>query len=257
MHYLSIAAIFKQENPWLVEWLDYHHARGVEHFYLYNNDDDTTESDRILKPYVERGLVENIHTPGRALQLPSMADAVTRFRNDTYWLALIDLDEFLLPRRHDDLREVLQSYELLSGLAVHWNIFGANGYVKRPPNQMDCLLRRAGDSHPQNAHVKVIVQPKYVIPESFETPHHCRYESGHAVDENYRIIDSPFGDHTGDIIRINHYVVRSRQETEEVKIPRRRADCHLEKDPDLFAKFDCNDIYDEEISKRFGARKER
>jgi len=231
MHYLSIAAIFKQENPWLVEWLDYHLARGAEHFYLYNNDDDTTESDRILKPYVEQGIVDNIHTPGRCRQLTCMADVVTRFKKGTHWMALIDLDEFILPRLSDDLREVLQEYELFSGLGIHWNIFGSNGYLQRPPNQMDCLLHRAENSHPQNMHVKIIVQPKYVIPESIENPHHCRYDSGHAVDEKYRMIDSPFGDYTGDIIRINHYVVRSMQDVLEVKIPRKRADCFLDKDP--------------------------
>ncbi len=30
MYYLSMAAMFRQENRWLKEWLDYHIARGVE-----------------------------------------------------------------------------------------------------------------------------------------------------------------------------------------------------------------------------------
>ena len=32
---LAVVAILKDEAPYLAEWLDYHLAAGVEHFYLY------------------------------------------------------------------------------------------------------------------------------------------------------------------------------------------------------------------------------
>jgi hypothetical protein len=36
-HYLSICAIFKDEAPYLQEWIEFHRLLGVEKFYLYNN----------------------------------------------------------------------------------------------------------------------------------------------------------------------------------------------------------------------------
>ena len=48
---LAVAAIFKDEAPYLREWLDYHLLAGVEHFYLYNND-STDDYAEMLKPYV-------------------------------------------------------------------------------------------------------------------------------------------------------------------------------------------------------------
>jgi len=255
MHYLSISGIFKSENHWLKEWLDYHLKVGVEHFYLYNNDDDPTGSDRILKPYVERGLVTNTHVSGPVLQLQCMKEAIRDFQTETDWLAFIDLDEFILPRRCDDVREILQDYELYSGLAIHWAIFGSNGSTRRPPNQIDYFLRRAEDSHPCNRHIKSIVRPSLVIPEWIGNPHLCSYRTGHAVNEVYRIVDSPFDDYSGEIIRLNHYRVRSRQDFEEIKVPRKRTDCPLEIEADYFEQHDCNEIYDDEISRRFGSRK--
>lgn len=253
MHYLSISAIFKQENPWLCEWLDYHLARGVEHFYLYNNEDDPTESDAILEPYIQRGLVESFLAPGRPMQMPCMLDAVTRFQKETHWLAFIDLDEFMLPRLGDDLRDVLQEYELYSGLCIHWTLFGSNNHLKRPPNQIDHFLRRAHKHHPQNTHVKSIVRPSHVNPVRLDTPHYFYYHTGHAVDENYRIVESSFNEYTGERIRLNHYIVRSLQDTQEVKIPRMRPDCLLEREPEFFEIYNYNDVYDDEISRRFGA----
>jgi hypothetical protein len=255
MHYLSISGIFKWENHWLKEWLDYHLTVGVEHFYLYNNDDDPTESDRILKPYQEQGLVDNIHVPGPVLQIPCMREAMRHFQAATHWMALIDLDEFILPRRRDDIREILQDYELYSGLAIHWTIFGSNGHVKRPPNQIDYLLRRAEESHPCNTHIKSIVRPSLVNPASIVNPHWAGYHSGHAVNEVYRIVDSPFDDYSGDVIRLNHYRVRSRQDVEDVQIPRKRSDCTWDTEENYFENYDCNDVYDDEISRRFGSRR--
>lgn len=35
--YLSIGAIFKDEAPYLAEWIEFHRLVGVEHFFLYDN----------------------------------------------------------------------------------------------------------------------------------------------------------------------------------------------------------------------------
>jgi hypothetical protein len=38
-HNLTICAMFKNEAPWLKEWITYDQkVLGVDHFYLYNND---------------------------------------------------------------------------------------------------------------------------------------------------------------------------------------------------------------------------
>ena len=92
---LTIAAIMKNEGPYLREWIEYHKLVGVEKFYLYNNGstDDTVE---ILAPYVKSGLVELIDFPGEKKQIPAYNDCVARHKMDTQWLALIDLDEFAI-----------------------------------------------------------------------------------------------------------------------------------------------------------------
>ena len=38
---LSIASIMKYENDHVVEWIEYHHCIGVDHFYIYDNDENS------------------------------------------------------------------------------------------------------------------------------------------------------------------------------------------------------------------------
>jgi len=124
MYYLSIAAIFQQENSWLDEWIRYHAGVGAEHFWLFNHDENPTVSSRILKPYTESNLVEEISVSGhsvlggvpqRDMQTYVIKEALRLASGKTYWLALIDLDEFLLPRREDDLRTVFWERRIETG----------------------------------------------------------------------------------------------------------------------------------------------
>ena len=51
-HFLAFTSIFKNENTYLGEWLEYHRIVGVDHFYLYD-DDGSPEARELLQPYIE------------------------------------------------------------------------------------------------------------------------------------------------------------------------------------------------------------
>jgi hypothetical protein len=110
---LAIVAIFKGEDEYLREWIEFHRIVGVEHFFLYDNGD--RESSRaILKPYVDVGIVTYIPFADfpeksmrskygkdqfRKLSMQNLAygDCVRKYAKHCDWLAKIDLDEFLYP----------------------------------------------------------------------------------------------------------------------------------------------------------------
>src|SRR5579883_479648 len=59
---LSIVAIFRNEKPYLREWIEYHRLVGVDHFYLYNNK-SSDGSLEVLSPFIARGIVTLIDWP--------------------------------------------------------------------------------------------------------------------------------------------------------------------------------------------------
>src|SRR4051794_35476653 len=59
---LAIGAIFRDEAPYLKEWIEFHKLVGVQHFYLYNNY-STDDYESVLRPYIEIGEVEVIQWP--------------------------------------------------------------------------------------------------------------------------------------------------------------------------------------------------
>ena len=52
---LSACAIMKNEQKNVLEWVAYHHAIGVDHFYIYDNDANSG-MDRFLTSTLMQGL---------------------------------------------------------------------------------------------------------------------------------------------------------------------------------------------------------
>jgi len=261
MHYLSIGAMFRMENSWLDEWIQYHRALGVEHFYLFNHDEDSRVSDRILKPYIEQGLVDNIHvrdllsvreTAQRGQMNAIYHEIIKAAQHHTQWLALIDLDEFIFPRQKDDLRELLVDYEEHAGLAVNWQMFGTSGYVKRPPTQINHLLYRAETKWKSNHYFKSIIKPDLVVLESIYDVHHFPCRTGETVNESHKPVTGLRCDISVNTIQLNHYVLRSWQDFWEVKAVRPRYNGAGPCNEEYFESHDRNEVFDDEISRRFG-----
>lgn len=259
---LSIGAIFRMENSWLDEWIRYHHALGVEHFYLVNDDEYTQVSDRILQPYAARGLVENLHAEAflgedygdrRCRQVNAYRKIIHEKKGESEWIAFIDLDEFILPRQVTDIREVLEDYRDHNGLAVSWALFGSSGHILRPPTQINHFLHRGALDWEWNGFVKSIVRPQRVVAGYGDDHHYFLTRNGDTVNENHEPVRQMWHPHSSEKIRVNHYAIRSWQDFWEVKAPRPRFNGMPPCDENHFRNHDRNEIFDDEIARRFGS----
>lgn len=205
---LSVVAIMKNEGPYLKEWLDFHILVGVTKFYLYDNESTDNTVD-ILKPYIESGIVEYIYFPGRAMQKPAYIDAITRFADETRYMALIDLDEFLVPVKHNTLIAYLQTLPRFSQLIVSWVNYGSNGHKKQPKGLVIENYTCHGKDH---YGVKSIINPRMI---TFLGNPHYNFVAGPTIDENGTHIGSVHQEHnptTINKIRCNHYQTKSYEE---------------------------------------------
>lgn len=125
---LSLCTIFKNEAPFIKEWLEYHLLIGVEHFYLYNNnsDDDFMST---LAPYIKNGIVTLIEWPDKPGQLSSYKHWYDNYRNETQWVSYLDLDEYICPRYNNSVITWLKKYEKYPVVMVYWKMFGTSGII--------------------------------------------------------------------------------------------------------------------------------
>ncbi|MFI3271731.1 MAG: glycosyltransferase family 92 protein [Pseudomonadota bacterium] len=128
---LSIIACLKNEAPYVCEWIEYYKLMGVEHFYLYNNN-STDNIDELLEPYIYDGTVTLIDYPGLGVQAEMYNHALNTYRLKSKWFAIVDLDEFIVPKKYPTILDLLQRYEEFSQLEIQWHLFGNAGHINKP-----------------------------------------------------------------------------------------------------------------------------
>jgi hypothetical protein len=152
MERLAICAVFKNEAPFLLEWIAYHRAIGFDRFFLYDNDSTDGGADLIRRSALGAA-VRVVHWPRRPGQLAAYRHFIYNHAADFDWVAFIDIDEFLLPMRGDGIRELLPAWRDFSAVLVIEN------YVMRSP-----------DSLPVNRHIKSFVRCSALL-DVTENPH--------------------------------------------------------------------------------------
>lgn len=137
---LSVCALFTNESKYLKEWIEYHRLIGVDHFYLYdNNSKDRFKS--ILNPYIKKRIVTLISWPDYfgsrkeeiepLWSLSTMAAAYEHAIHflclgETNWLAILNINEFLVPMIEENLTDLLKKYDNFPGIVLPSNYYDAS-----------------------------------------------------------------------------------------------------------------------------------
>ena len=240
-YYLAVCAIAKNEGPYFQEWMEWHKSMGVEKFYIYDNDssDNTKE---ILAPYIASGLVEYVFFSGKKQQLPAYDNCLNKNRLEAHWIAVIDLDEYIVPIKDKTIPDFLKRFEKFSAVEINWLIYGSGGAKKQEAGGvMERFKHHSVPNHVFNRFVKSIVNPRRVF--SFIGCHEAARISGRAADPHGNPIRKNFRNREPqqDIIRINHYAVKSYEEFLG-KCARGRARTEELRNFNYFIKYDLNDI---------------
>lgn len=240
-YYLAVCAIAKNEGPYFKEWIEWHQSQGVEKFYIYDNE-STDCTKEVLAPYIESGVVEYTYFPGQKKQLEAYDDCFERHRLETRWLAVIDLDEFIVPIKDKNILEFLRPMEKFSVVEINWLVYGSGGAkTKEPGGVMERFKRHSLPEHQLNTHVKSIADPRRVC--TMIGCHEAARLSGKVADSNGKSLKKNFRDRMPqqEVIRINHYAIKSYEEF-LAKRARGRARATTIRDLDYFERYDLNDI---------------
>lgn len=226
----NISAVLMTCYPqYIEEWLCYHLLIGIEHFYIYDNN-ESGEVYKKLIPYIKKGLVDYKYIPKYIRQCHIFEDAIDSYKNETKWMALIDADEFLVPMTKKTILDQIADIEKqfnkknpdknIGGIFVKWAYFGSSGNIKYEDKPMIERFKMYVLNHVQFNHRtdgKTIVNPRVVnsslvwchIPIKFDDNYYLITGSGNIIKDKTIV--------RANKIRINHYRNKS---FEEFKINR-------------------------------------
>lgn len=229
---IGIAAIFKNELPFIIEWIAYHRAVGVKRFFIADNgsNDGTRELLGALASASLIDLIDFPNSPNGSTQMNAYRVLMQTYGSSVDWIAFIDADEFITPqggcRNILHLMNQMEEYTQVGAVALNWAIFGSGGYAGPIPGLVtERFQLRAQKDFEVNLHYKSIVRTA-AFRDAGTNPHYFLLKEGYqAVHSNGNMIDNPVAPGISakvvwSNLRLNHYVVKSRREFIEKKMSR-------------------------------------
>ena len=134
MDKIAVCAIFKDEAPYLLEWIAFHKMIGVDLFVLYDNGSSDGGAELIRRSNFARN-VTVIEWPDRPGQMSAYRHFHANHAPNFTWVAFIDLDEFIIPVAGGSIRDILlrRTYDDYGDILLNWLIFGSSHHAVRPP----------------------------------------------------------------------------------------------------------------------------
>jgi hypothetical protein len=243
-----IVCIAKREHDYIEEFVKYHLALGFKYIYLYDNEDTPTYYT-MLEKYRDNLLV--IHFPfnnyHKAVQYVVLDHFVKHilFRTKATHVAHIDIDEFIVLKRHKNIGDFIQEYIVgdCQGIGMNWRFFGSSGKTEKTdePNTIRfTMCQEKGDRH-----IKTLFKKDYFL--KFGTCHDVVFSRGHTKCTNGTVINGPWNENIDlSVIQLNHYKCKTLPEFKYIRT-RQRADVKGETHENVeesFQRFDINEVED-------------
>ena len=210
---IAICAIFKNESRYLYEWLSYHYNIGIRKFVLYDNG-SIDDSVAVIRNWPRSNAVKLIDWPYARGQITAYIDMLTNQNAAAEWCAFIDCDEFLCPTADVPVSTFIDGLpSSVSGLYVHWYMFGSSGHVRRPEGLVtETYTKRAPDEFGSHYYGKSIVR----LQRATKPGIHVFQCEGPVVNDSGDLIDqASIGfqkRRSHSYLSLNHYFTKSLEE---------------------------------------------
>ena len=232
-HYLSVLAIFNNESHIMREWMHHYVAEGVDFFYLINNfSSDTDMFLPILQEHVSHVKLLHSCVPNETFDHAQVDIYNSVFqqhiKGNTEWLIVVDFDEFMYASDPNstlkqELQKIENSIRNVACVRVPWKMFGSNGHVTQPRSVVKHFTKRERYTGSRAVEVKNVFKPDFIlcfnIHEVF-LDRDCKIINMKGESKNnYSIVQTEENIAHADI-RLNHYVLQSKEYWTDIKMKR-------------------------------------
>ncbi len=264
----AIVTTMKNEGPFILEWLAYHQAIGVENFLVYTND-CTDGTDTMFDLLQSKGILQHRQNPFREMNLKPQHAALQAAEGEDMlksadWAICMDVDEFInIKVGNGTLAELYQTVGDANMISCTWRLFGngdrhdfediytigqfnrcAEEYSPKPHQAwgFKTLFRNTGIFKKMGVH-----RPKGLHPQLWEKINWVNGSGQPLPRGEYRNAWRSTTETYGyDLVSLNHYAVRN-AESFLVKRDRGRVN-HVDRDQGLAYWFRMNNNAVEENS---------
>lgn len=210
MNEIKIALVTMAHNDelYIQEWIDYNLKLGFDDIHIFQNNwrwENTTYNENThLHEYDGYSYKSDEPTWVKSIQAKCFTEFGRKYYEQYDWVAFFDIDEFLVLKKTNNVKDFIKDYESHNCLIINWAMFGDNGiktFDEKYTSQLKRFTKRQKNLHLQ---FKSICKPS----PSFE--HQVHWINGEWVDTKFNRGNTAFNyNATDEIAQLNHYYIRS------------------------------------------------
>jgi hypothetical protein len=246
----TIVCIAKKEHDYIEEFIKYHLALGFKYIYLYDNEDTPTYAE-IIHKYNSNNNIKVIHLPFNNYHIGVQYVALEHFikyylfTTDITHVAHIDIDEFIVLKKHNNICDFINEYIVndCQAIGMNWRFFGSSGRTEKTDEPVTLRFNMCEQNG--NIHIKTLFKKDYFV--KFNNCHCVAFSNGYTKSTNNTIIYDAFNnDIDFSVIQLNHYKSKTLPEFRYIRTRQRadiKGDCNENVD-ESFRCYDINEIED-------------
>jgi hypothetical protein len=202
-----IFCMARYEQNYINEFIEYYLYLGFDHIYLYD-DEDIPLYHNIINPKWPVTIIPMVTIEGNVSQRIKMLNHFfANYKNNHYWASCIDVDEFIVLKKHKTIHEFLNEYiPNKGGIGINWVLFGSNNHKTYEDKPVLERFTKCGNPH---GLIKTIFVCHDAI--KMQNPHFIsEYKDGITKSASNNIIKEAHDmDPETSVCQINHYHTKS------------------------------------------------
>jgi hypothetical protein len=210
---IALVCVAKDEDHYLQEWIDYHLMLGFDSIHVYQNNwrfNKPIEDSRVHFHKWDYHTHTDVNKPIWEFNL--QAKCYTHFsrtyHKDYKWGAFFDVDEFLVLKETNNVKEFISKYDDYNCLIINWAMFGDNDHKIFDPN--DCSVIERFTKRWDQPHKDNVYMFKSICKLHSEMNHMIHWDGGEWVDPDYNVGNAGYNlNFNYDKAQLNHYYVKT------------------------------------------------
>jgi hypothetical protein len=205
---IALVTLAHKDELYIKEWIDYNLKLGFDDIFIFKNNWEWENQNPNDKVHVEdfNGHSYQSNEPiwVRNIQAKCFTEFGRKYHNEYEWVAFFDVDEFLVLKKCNDVKEFIKDYDNHNCLIINWAMFGDNNintFDENYTSQLNRFTKRKNGLHHQF---------KSICKTSPNLEHQIHWINGSWVDTHFREGNEPFNYNASDeIAQLNHYYIRT------------------------------------------------
>jgi hypothetical protein len=197
---VALTCIAKDEDNYIEEWINYNFKLGFDDIFIYQND---------WRWPVEMNNVHKIEFDGIIKQAEAYNNFIQTYHKKYDWIAFFDIDEFLVLKKHENIKDFVNDYRDYSAIGINWVLFGDNSLsFNEDYLVLNRFTKRQSGVDP---HIKCIIKSDKNVKYSIHNPIDVNI-----VDTSFNTFTGPFNHNGNDqVAQLNHYFCKTWTEWEK------------------------------------------